>query len=120
MDVIRTVLGDIDANKLGWCECRDHLFIASSPSAGDDETLPIDDYDDVVTSLIRYMNAGGGGIIDGQTLGRGRMGSALVKAAQQTDIPIIASTGSTSRHFMPPTSFSRSKKSRWKSCLSMS
>ena len=93
MDIIRTVLGDIDASQLGWCECHDHLFVANSPSAGDDETPPIDDYDDVVASLVRYKNAGGGAIIDGQTLGRGRMGNALVKAAQQTDISIIASTG---------------------------
>ena len=96
MGIIRTVLGDIDTRELGWCECRDHLFIDNALSSGDSAAPPTDEfdnYDNVVASLVSYKNAGGGAIIDGQTLGRGRRGSALVKAAQQTDVPIIASTG---------------------------
>ena len=93
MSVIRTVLGDINAGTLGWCECQEHLFAANDIVRGDDDVLQSDDYDTMVSALMRFKNAGGSSILDGQTLGRGRMGSALVKASQQTGVSIIASTG---------------------------
>jgi phosphotriesterase-related protein len=93
MGVIRTVLGDIDAAALGWCECRSHLFIDPDIAHSAQDKRDGNNYDAVVTALMRYKDAGGGAILDGQTLGRGRLSDALVRASRQTGVPIIASTG---------------------------
>ena len=93
MNSIRTVLGDIDAAALGWCECRSHLFIDPDIAHNAHDKREGSSYSAVVTALMHYKDAGGGAIIDGQTLGRGRLSDALVRAAQQTGVPIIASTG---------------------------
>ncbi len=86
-------MGDIDAAALGWCECRSHLFIDPEIAHSAHDKKVGSSYAAVTSALMRYKDAGGGAILDGQTLGRGRLSDALVRASQQTEVPIIASTG---------------------------
>ena len=93
MNMIRTVLGDIDPEVLGFTHCHEHIFIERNKSASINPALLIDDYAKSLQELILLRKAGGSALVDAQPVMAGRMAEWLVKASQDSAINIIASTG---------------------------
>jgi phosphotriesterase-related protein len=88
--MIITVLGEIAASELGFCQSHEHIYISQSPvQAGG----PIDDPEKSLAELEIYRSAGGSAIIDAQPIGAGRDASVLARLSEQSGVHIIASTG---------------------------
>lgn len=90
---IRTVLGDIPAETLGFCDAHNHLIIdhpwvnhrfpeyaLTSPSLA-------------VSELKEFGKHGGKAVVDAMPGNAGRCGKKLKQISQETEIHIIASTG---------------------------
>lgn len=93
MGIVRTVTGDINSQKLGWCQCHEHIFVADGPSRNINKALFMDDYDKSLEEVLSYKNAGGKSFVDAQPYGCGRMAGSLARLGEQTGVNIIACTG---------------------------
>ncbi len=91
--MIRTVLGDISPEKLGWCQCHEHVFLEKGKSFELYPSLCMDDYQKSVDELKLYKNAGGDGLVDAQPGGGGRMAERMLIGARLTGLHLIASAG---------------------------
>lgn len=106
MGVIRTVTGDIPAERLGWCHAHEHILVrAGGPCESFDKNLTIDDYVRSKAELTAYKAAGGCAIIDAQPVGAGRKPLELRKLSTETGVSIVASTGFHMRKFYPAESW---------------
>lgn len=90
---IRTVLGDIKPEQLGYCQCHEHLFIARGISAQKVPSLVMEDIDKSTQELFLYHKKGGRAVVDAQPVGCGRMADELRIASERSGVHIIASTG---------------------------
>ncbi|MGI6113336.1 MAG: phosphotriesterase family protein [Mahellales bacterium] len=99
--VIQTVLGAIKPDRLGYCQCHEHLFIGKGQSYKVNPALWMDDLENAIDELKSYKEAGGNSLVDAQPLGCGRMESELIEASMKTGINIIASTGFHKLIFYP-------------------
>lgn len=93
MRIVRTVKGDIDPCRLGWCQCHEHIFIADGPSRRINGALFMDDFDKSLQEARLYREAGGRSFVDAQPFGCGRMAKSLVRVSEQSDVNIVACTG---------------------------
>jgi len=93
MNKIRTVLGDIAPESLGFTHCHEHIFIERDKSAVINPALLLDDYGKSLRELKLFREAGGSALVDAQPVMAGRMAECLLKASQDSGIHIIASTG---------------------------
>jgi len=96
---IRTVLGDIPKEQLGFCHSHEHLFIAAGRPAQINSVLQIDDYEKTKNEVQVFHSLGGKAIVDAQPVGCGRMADWLTEVSRQTGIHIIASTGFHKQNF---------------------
>lgn len=90
---IRTVLGDIEPRKLGWCQCHEHIFLKKGKALEMSKALCMDDFEKSVQELMDYRNCGGVSLVDAQPTYSGRIAENLIEASLQTKVNIIASTG---------------------------
>ncbi|UKS24519.1 hypothetical protein LOZ80_23200 [Paenibacillus sp. HWE-109] len=97
--IIRTVLGDIPNEQLGFCHSHEHLFIAEGTPSRLNPVLQIDDFGQTKDELMVFKSLGGEAIVDAQPIGCGRMADMLTEVSKQTGIHIIASTGFHKRSF---------------------
>lgn len=92
MNKIRTVLGDIPAEKIGMTYTHEHIY--SNPyTSMKDSTLAIIDIDLTIEEMKRFKNAGGNTIIEGTAIDYGRNPEMLYKASKETGVNLIATTG---------------------------
>ena len=91
--MIRTVLGDIPCDGLGHMQCHEHLFIEKGRSFDINPSLCMEDADKAAEELFTYKQAGGGGVVDAQPGGCGRMARKLVDASLCSGVHIVAVTG---------------------------
>lgn len=101
MGIIRTVKQDIHEQKLGWCQCHEHLFIEKGPSYDINASLFMDDIGKSLSEIISYKNAGGVSLVDAQPFGCGRMAEHLQYVSEESGVNIIASTGFHKLEFYP-------------------
>ena len=88
--MITTVLGDIPAARLGFCQSHEHVYIRECPARAGEA---IDDKEKSLAELKAYCRVGGGALVDAQPIGAGRDAAALAYLAEQSGVHIIASTG---------------------------
>ena len=98
---VRTVNGDIEPNKLGYCQSHEHLFIADGQSRKVVKSLYMDSLEKSVQELEMYYSYGGRSLVDAQPVGCGRMADYLKKASILSNVNIIASTGFHKLVFYP-------------------
>lgn len=98
---IMTLTGSIEKENLEFCQCHEHLFIKEGKSKEINSALYLDDFEATVKELQSFKKSGGSSIVDAQPLGCGRMTSNLIKAARETGLNIIASTGYHKLLFYP-------------------
>lgn len=99
MVMIRTVLGDIPNEELGFCHSHEHLFIAEGKPSQLNPVLRIDDFEKTKEELQVFQSLGGKAIVDAQPIGCGRMADQLTEVSRQTNVHILASTGFHKRSF---------------------
>jgi phosphotriesterase-related protein len=101
MSNIKTISGVIPSQKLGFCQCHEHLMISKGVSYDVNPALCIDSIEKSKQELLRYRAAGGQSVIDAQPVGCNRMESALGVLAEETGVNIICSTGFHKLYFYP-------------------
>lgn len=101
MPVIRTVLGEIPLQQLGFCQCHEHLMISKGASYDVNPALCIDDMEKSRQELLQYLSAGGRSLIDAQPVGCNRMEYALARLSENTGANILCCTGFHKLQFYP-------------------
>lgn len=126
--IVRTVLGDIDAERLGHTQTHEHLLVDLSRPLPADATeedqardeapitlqnyyatrrdhtsqdLRLDDVETAVRELTRYQRAGGSAIVDATSLGLRRDPEGLRRIAECTGVHIIMGSGYYYRDYHP-------------------
>jgi len=91
---IRTVLGDIDANQLGFTMAHEHIL--TKPAGGgekDNKDHILDDFPKAIQMLEEYKAIGGGAIIEATPESWGRNTPGMYLASKETDVHVVACTG---------------------------
>lgn len=90
---VRTVLGDVNTDNLGFTQCHEHLFIEKGIPCSLVSSLHMDDYNKTLTEAIDFYEAGGRTVVDAQPALCGRMANNLVNLAKESNLNIISTTG---------------------------
>lgn len=101
MNEIRTILGTITPEELGFCQFHEHIALSRGVSYKINPALCIDDTEKSIQEVRRYKKAGGRTLIDAQPGGCNRDTEMLAEIARQTGIHILASTGFHKMIFYP-------------------
>ncbi len=98
---IHTILGEILPEKLGFCQCHEHLMLGKGKSFEINQNLCIDDIEKSVSEVCRFAGSGGQSIVEAQPVGCNRMATSLVEISARSNVNIIASTGFHKLQFYP-------------------
>lgn len=100
MKKIRTVLGDISQEDLGFTYSHEHLW-ACPPPQQKDRDFELTDYDKSLKELYNFKEVGGESLIEGSTIDYGRNGQKLERMAKDSGINIVATTGFNKHVYYP-------------------
>jgi predicted metal-dependent phosphotriesterase family hydrolase len=100
MGKVRTVLGDIDREDLGFTYSHEHLW-TNPPASQKDRDLELTDYEASVSELWRFKRAGGNALVDATTLDYGRDAKHLIRMAEETSVNVIMTTGFNKHIYFP-------------------
>ncbi|MEM7736684.1 MAG: phosphotriesterase [Deinococcota bacterium] len=92
MSIIRTVLGDIDPNELGFTLGHEHL-IGHPPEEFAEDDLTLDSEDAAIRELESLNKAGGRALIEMSTVDYARDVHALAGISKAANVHIVAATG---------------------------
>ena len=111
MGFIRTVLGDLAPEDLGYCQTHEHIMCDSNlaPFGWIQSTyadlgsggMVLDDADRAHVEVQRYSDAGGCALVDVTTFGWGRDHTVQASIARTTGVHIIATGGFYTEPHMP-------------------
>lgn len=91
--MIRTVLGDIHPDHLGFCDAHDHVLIRGGLGVARNPDLGIGSVEAAVEEVASYAERGGRAIVDAMPVDCGRWPAGLVAVSQRTGVHIVATTG---------------------------
>lgn len=97
---IRTVLGDVNKEELGFTYSHEHLW-ANPPASQKDRDLELTNYEASVSELWRFKRAGGNALVDATTLDYGRDGGKLKRMAQETGVHVVGLSGFNKHIYFP-------------------
>ena len=103
MREIMTVLGPVSPDRLGFCQCHEHILLSRGRTYELNPALCMDNVPQSLKELMRYKTAGGDSLIDAQPGGCNRMTMELAYISAQSHVNIIASTGFHKLIFYPKT-----------------
>ncbi len=86
---VRTVLGDLEPERLGATDSHDHLFFRSAMLAGQELDYPAA----ALAEMTAFAEAGGQAIVQWTPYGLGREAAALAKISTETGVHLVAATG---------------------------
>ncbi len=89
MEVIRTVLGDIDPAMLGATDYHEHLFQVSPLLPGDE----LDDEQASLTEAVLLRRSGFSAMVDATPLGLGRDAVGIAHISAAAGLQVVATTG---------------------------
>ena len=96
--LIRTVLGDIRPDELGFCDAHDHLFVRTPQRPGDE----LDDLEAARVDLRHYRRLGGRSLVQWTPYGLGRRLGDLPELSRYAGVHLVAATGlHQARHYDP-------------------
>lgn len=101
-NVIRTVLGDIDAGSLGVCYAHEHIIVDPCFMTQADPEFRLDSLENACAELQAASAAGLRAVVDAQPCDAGRNAAKLAEVSRRTGIRIICSTGLHLRKYYPP------------------
>jgi phosphotriesterase-related protein len=98
----RTVLGDVDVDRLGVVLAHEHLIIDSPIVAETMARIHLPSVDEAVAESRLMADAGIGTVVDAMPAGSGGQADRLVEVCRATRLRVIATTGMhTSRYYAP-------------------
>lgn len=100
MGKIRTVLGDIEPQELGFTYTHEHLH-AVPPEVQKDRDLEISNYDKTLEELLNFKSVGGKTLVEASTLDYGRDANVLAKMSQEAGVNVVATTGFNKHIYYP-------------------
>ncbi|WP_251861694.1 hypothetical protein [Clostridium sp. Marseille-Q2269] len=100
MGKIRTVLGDINKEELGFTYSHEHLH-AVPPSSQKDRDLELSDYSKSLKELLNFKEVGGETLVEASTIDYGRDGGVLKRMSQQSGVNVVATTGFNKHIYYP-------------------
>jgi phosphotriesterase-related protein len=100
MPKIRTVLGDIAPDQLGFTYPHEHLW-CSPPASQTDRDLELTVYESSLYELQLFKSVGGGTIVDGSPLDYGRNGTKLKQLATESGVNVLGLTGFNKHVYYP-------------------
>ena len=89
---IRTVLGDVPAEKMGVTYTHEHL-LCNPVTAAKDPTLAITNAETSTLELLDFKRVGGCTFVEGTAIDYGREPEKLAKMSKETGVNIIATSG---------------------------
>jgi predicted metal-dependent phosphotriesterase family hydrolase len=96
--LIRTVLGDIRPDELGFCDAHEHLFLRTPQLPGEE----LDDLDAARVDLRHYRRLGGRAVVQWTPYGLSRRLPDLVELGRYAGVHLVAATGlHQARHYDP-------------------
>lgn len=90
---IRTVLGDIPPDRLGFCDAHEHVLIGPSFATHSHPDFLREATDPAVAELREFASAGGQSMVDAMPCSAGREILKLADISRRSGVHIIASTG---------------------------
>lgn len=90
--IVRTVLGDIAPEELGFTLGHEHVF-ARPPEDITDADLRLDDEQKSIAELVSFHAAGGGAVVDMTTRDYGNDAAALARISKVAGVHVVAATG---------------------------
>ncbi|MFD9483440.1 phosphotriesterase [Streptomyces sp. NPDC059991] len=96
--VVRTVTGDVPADRLGVVDAHDHLFIRSPLLPGQE----LDDAGEASARLGAFHALGGGTVVQWTPYGMGRRADELAALSRESGVRIVAATGLHQAAHYPP------------------
>lgn len=96
--VVRTVTGDVPADRLGVVDAHDHLFIRSPLLPGQE----LDDAGEASARLGAFHALGGGTVVQWTPYGMGRRADELAALSRESGVHIVAATGLHQAAHYPP------------------
>ncbi|GGE30344.1 phosphotriesterase-related protein [Pullulanibacillus camelliae] len=100
MKKVRTVLGDIAAEELGFTYSHEHLWCSPPPSQKDRD-YELTNYEASMQELKRFKEAGGESLVDASTLDYGRNGGKLKRMAEDTGVNVVGVSGFNKHIYFP-------------------
>lgn len=89
---VRTVLGDILSDEMGFTYSHEHLY-AVPPASQKDRDLELSDYEKSLEELKSFKSAGGQTLVEASTIDYGRNPIALKNMALSSGVNVICTTG---------------------------
>lgn len=96
--IVRTVLGDISPDELGFCLSHEHL-IGEPPAELVEPDLQLNSEADAIKELNHFAAAGGSAVVEMSTPDYKRNIAALRRISQASDVHIVAATGFNQARF---------------------
>lgn len=100
MKKVRTVLGDILPDQLGFTYSHEHLWCCPPPSQKDRD-FELTNFEASLQELMNFKMAGGQTLVDASTLDYGRDGNKLKAMAEQSGVHVIGTTGFNKHIYFP-------------------
>lgn len=92
MPKVRTVLGDIDVEELGFTYTHEHLFCVP-PANQPDRDFELSDYDCSLYELNEFKKVGGKTLVEGSTIDYGRNPEAYRRMSKSSGVNVVCTTG---------------------------
>ena len=102
MSFVRTVLGDLNPDKLGVCYAHEHLFIGQSWATSQHPEFLINSVPLQTRELQTFYEVGGRAAIDSMPCDCGRSAEALASLSRNSGVHIVAPTGIHLPIYYPP------------------
>jgi predicted metal-dependent phosphotriesterase family hydrolase len=96
--VVRTVLGDIPADALGWCDYHEHLFQVSPLLPGDE----LDDESPSGQEAAALRRGGIASMVEATPTGLGRDPAAVARVSHATGLGVVHVSGAHRQEHYPP------------------
>lgn len=100
MKKIRTVLGDISQEQMGFTYTHEHLW-TFPPLSQKDRDLELSSYERSLQELQMFKEVGGRTLVEGTTLDYGRDGTKMRDMARQSGVNVVATTGFNKHVYYP-------------------
>ncbi|EAD5335369.1 phosphotriesterase-related protein [Listeria monocytogenes] len=97
---IRTVLGDISKESLGFTYSHEHLWCCP-PSVQKDRDFELTDYESSLEELKTFQSIGGQTLVDASTLDYGRDGNKLKTMSEKSGVNVLGVTGFNKHIYFP-------------------
>jgi predicted metal-dependent phosphotriesterase family hydrolase len=103
--VVRTVLGDIDPEELGFILPHEHLITFPPMRVRSDPDYRLQDVDKAIEEVKLFRRAGGTALAEMTTHGYGRDVKALQRISKESGVHIISTTGFIMESLFPSEAF---------------